>query len=71
MLVPAGSYQALMDLNAELWVKARYREAFAEHSAFWVIYSDPIKRERLGAATTKKQAWIDAYHKLPKEHVED
>lgn len=67
MLMPAGSYQAMMDLNAELWVAVKYREAFAEKSAFWVIYSDPIKRERLGAATTKKGAWVDAFHKLPKE----
>lgn len=67
MFVTAGAYQALMDLNAELWVTARHREAFAERSAFWVIYSDPINRERLGAATTKQGAWVDAYHKLPKK----
>ena len=69
MFVTAGAYQAMMDLNAELWVMARYREAFAERSAFWVIYSDPIKRERLGSAITKQGAWVDAYHKLPK--IED
>lgn len=67
MFVPVGSYQAMLDLNAELWVTVRHREAFAERSAFWVIYSDPVKRERLGSATTKKGAWIEAYHKLPKE----
>lgn len=66
MFIPEGSYQGLMDLNAEIWVLAKYREAFAEHSAFWVIYSDPVKRERLGSAVTKKAAWINAYHAIEK-----
>ena len=64
MLISAGGAQALLDLNAHLWVMARYPKAFAEHSAFWVIYSDPDKRERLGSAVTRKGAWIDAYHKM-------
>lgn len=64
MFIPAGSYQALMDLNAELWVLAKYRNAFAEKSGFWVIYSDPEKRERLGSAITKKDAWVKAYHNM-------
>lgn len=71
MLLPTSTYQSLMDENAELWVTVRYREAFAERSAFWVIYSDPIKRERLGSGITKKGAWVDAYRKLPKEVSED
>jgi len=41
MFIEASQFQPLMDLNAELWVIAKYREAFAEKSAFWVIYSDP------------------------------
>ena len=53
-----------MDLNAELWVLAKYREAFAERSAFWVIYSDPVKRERLGSGITKQAAWVAAYRTI-------
>lgn len=67
MLIPAEHSQPLMDLNAELWVKCKYREAFAERSDFWVIYSDPEKRERLGSALTLKGAWLKAYRNLPKE----
>lgn len=66
MFVSAGSYQGLMDLNAVLWVQAKYRNAFAEKSDFWVIYSDTEKRERLGSATTKKDAWVKAYHNVCK-----
>lgn len=67
MFIEAGQYQALIDLNAPLWVQCRYPQAFAEHSAFWVIYSDPVKRERLGSAVTLKDAWLNAYRNLPKE----
>lgn len=64
MLVEASQYQPLMDLNAELWVLAKYPKAFAERSDFWVVYSDPENRERLGSAITKKDAWVKAYHNV-------
>lgn len=67
MIVPAGQYQAHLDLNAPLWVRCEYPQAFAERSAFWVIYSDPVKRERLGSAMKLKDAWLNAYRNLPKE----
>lgn len=67
MFVTEGAYQALMDLNAPLWVKCKYPKAFAERSGLWVIYSDPEKRERLGSAMKLKDAWIKAYRNLPKD----